>query len=96
MSVQVGVGLPRGCGSSKGMWVCPGGVCPGGCLPRGFSPPLHGQTNTWENITFPQLLLRTVKTLIFIWKTIYPESNATCFSCALWNLKNVSALWNLH
>ena len=39
------------------------GVClPGGCLARGFTPPSCGQTDTSTNITFPQLLLRTVKT----------------------------------
>ena len=39
------------------------GVClPGGCLARGFTPPSCGQTDTSKNITFPQLLLRTVKT----------------------------------
>ena len=37
-------------------------VCPGGCLARGFTPPSCGQTDTSKNITFPQLLLRTVKT----------------------------------
>ena len=31
------------------------GVCPGG------TPPPCGQTDTSENITFPQLLFRTVK-----------------------------------
>ena len=40
---------------------CPmGGVFPVGCLPRGCTPPPCGQTDTCENITFPQLLLRTV------------------------------------
>ena len=41
-----------------------GGVCPGGVYPRGgcwgCTPPIGGQTDTCENITFPQLLLRTV------------------------------------
>ena len=41
-----------------------GGVCAGGCLPRGVStpPPLLTEflTQACENITFPQLLLRTV------------------------------------
>ena len=32
----------------------------GGCLPRGCTPPC-GQIDACENITFPQLLLRTVK-----------------------------------
>ena len=53
--------------------VCPGeGVCPGGCLPRGClprrgglprgntPPPVDRMTGSCENITFPQLLLRTV------------------------------------
>ena len=35
-------------------------VCPGGGLPRGVHLPPCGQTDTCENITFPQLLLRTV------------------------------------
>ena len=34
------------------------GVCPGVCLPRGCTPPC-GQTDTRENIIFPQLLLQT-------------------------------------
>ena len=41
------------------------GVRPGRCLTRGVytspSPPPRGQTDTCKNITFPQLLLRTVK-----------------------------------
>ena len=49
--------LPKGClpkvGSVQGRGVCLGDVCPGGCLPR-------GQTDACENITFPQLPLRTV------------------------------------
>ena len=58
--------LPRGC--------LPGGVCAqggcllkGGCLPREVSAgectprPSCGQTDTCENITFPQILLQTVK-----------------------------------
>ena len=62
--------LPTGClpgGVSAGGGgvclggVCPGGVCLGGCLPRECTPPPRGQTDTCENITFPQLLLWTVK-----------------------------------
>ena len=47
--------LPRG-------WGClPGGR---GCLPGGvYTSSPRGQTDTCENITFPQLLLRTVKIL---------------------------------
>ena len=49
--------------------VCPGGVSPGGCLPReGLPQCMLGYTPLWtefcthtcENITFPQLRLRTV------------------------------------
>ena len=41
----------------------PGGVSPGGYLPKGVytSPPVDRMTDACENITFPQLLLRTVK-----------------------------------
>ena len=38
-----------------------GGCLPGGCLPRGLYTSANGQTDTCENITFPQLLLRTVE-----------------------------------
>ena len=66
---------PRGGVSAcQGRGVCPGGVCllGGVWLPRGvsacrgrggeglYTSPC-GQTDTCENITFPQLLLRTVK-----------------------------------
>ena len=52
-----GVCLPGGCLPARGV-VCLGGVC----LPGGVHlPPPRGQTDTCENITFPQLLLRTVK-----------------------------------
>ena len=47
-----------------GIWPGGGGVCHGvsaqGVSARGFTPPPCGQTDTCENITFPQLLLRTV------------------------------------
>ena len=34
----------------------------GGCLPRGvYTSPSRAQTDACENITFPQLLLRTEK-----------------------------------
>ena len=36
------------------------GFLPGGCLPEGCSPPVDRMTDTCENITFPQLLLRSV------------------------------------
>ena len=42
--------------------VCTGGVCLGGSCPGGCTP-LCGQTDTFENITFLQLLLRTLKSL---------------------------------
>ena len=54
--------IPVGCvPSSGGRGVCLGGVCRGGVF-RGvaYLPP-YGQTDACENITFPQLLLRTVK-----------------------------------
>ena len=73
-SVRLGAGgLPWGHVCLWGLpreGVCLGGVCPGeclprgsaqGCLPRGCTPPPCGQTNTCKNITFLQLLLRTVK-----------------------------------
>ena len=61
-----------GCLPMGGGCVCPGGV-PGGTPPgtRGRLPrtrdrhtpcPVHAGINTSENITFPQLLLRTVTT----------------------------------
>ena len=66
---------PRGVcpgGVSAQGGVCPGGWClpregvclaclPGGCLPRQTLPPLWTEflTHACENITFPQLLLRT-------------------------------------
>ena len=49
---------------AQGMSAWPGVVCLArGCLPGqgGCTPPPCGQTDTCENITFPQLLLRTVK-----------------------------------
>ena len=45
-----GVSRSRGCVQVRGM--CPGGVH--------LSPPVDRMTDTCENITFPQLLLRTV------------------------------------
>ena len=53
-----------------------GGRLQRGCLPREYLPwrylprrvytfPLRGQTDTCENITLPQLLLRTVKMPIY-------------------------------
>ena len=53
--------LPSGC---LHIGVCPGvgGSLPGGeVLPRGCTPPsVDRMTDACENITFPQLLLRTV------------------------------------
>ena len=56
---------PRGCMSAQG------GVYPGGCLPQcmlGYTPPppswTEWLTHRCGNITFPQLLLRTVKILV--------------------------------
>ena len=69
-------GRRGGGGVCLGRWVSAqeGGVCPGrGCLPRAGSDPVHAGihpplwteflTHACENITFPQLLLRTVKIL---------------------------------
>ena len=54
----------RGRMSAQGC-VYPGGICPGarGCLPSGCHPTLRIEflTHACENITFLQLLLRTVK-----------------------------------
>ena len=54
--------------------VCPGGMsaggsaCVGGYLPReGIHPQPYGQTDVCENITFPQLLLRTVEMELCEW-----------------------------
>ena len=67
-----GVCLPGRC--------LPGGYLPGRCLPRGVSargvgvypsmhwgrhPPVNRITDACENITFPQLLLRTVKIALY-------------------------------
>ena len=59
VSAQEGVCVQGRCVCPRG-GVCPGQVClPGGCTP----PPLWTEflTHACENITFPQLLLRTVK-----------------------------------
>ena len=58
---QGGVCLPGGMFACQGV-VCPEGVCllGGLCLPGWVYTSLCGQTDTRENITFPQLLLRTV------------------------------------
>ena len=64
-----GVVCPEGgCLSRRGVSAQNGGVCLGcicleGSLPRGVYTTHHGQTDTCENITFPQLLLQTVKTV---------------------------------
>ena len=51
-------------GSAQGCVSAHGGVCPGGVSAWGvYITPLW--TDTYENITFPQLLLRTVKISIF-------------------------------
>ena len=65
-------GLPMGVPAQEGdvfpgggIWlgsVCTGRYLPRGCLPRGVYTSPCGQTDTCENITFPQLLLWTVKT----------------------------------
>ena len=44
--------------SAQGRGVCTGGVSARGVSVRGVHP--RGQTDTYENITFPQLLLRMV------------------------------------
>ena len=46
--------------SAQGRGVCTGGVPARGCLSEVYTP--RGQTDTYENITFPQLLLRMVNT----------------------------------
>ena len=53
--------LPRGQGVS-GRGVLPRrGVCPAGVCPEGVYTSPRWHTDTCKNITFPQLLLRTVK-----------------------------------
>ena len=59
MSTQGEGRLPRGVRLEGG--VCPGGVCLEGVSARGvYTTTPRGQTDTCENITFPQLLLRLV------------------------------------
>ena len=64
--------IPVGCVPSAAVAICWVGCLPRGCLPGGLpggcTPPPCGQTDTCENITFPQLLLRMVKN----WRTISP------------------------
>ena len=65
VSAQEGVCLPICClprGSfCHGGCLSGGGVCLRGCVCPGMCTPSPcGQTHTCENITFPQLLLRTV------------------------------------
>ena len=68
LSAAVAISGKGGCLPGRGCLPGGGGVCPGvcvcfgGCLPRECTP-LWGQTDTCENITFPQLLLRTVITV---------------------------------
>ena len=53
-----------------------------GCLPGGYTPLPRGQTDTCKNITFPQLLLRTVN--ITYWKMFRSFSilkNIACHNC---------------
>ena len=58
---------PRGVSPQEG-GVCLGVVCPEGCLPGRYTPldqeadtlPHRGQTDTCENMTFPEILSRTV------------------------------------
>ena len=60
--------IPVGCVPSAAV-ASPGegGICPGGCLPRScvcpggvHHPPVNRISDRCKNITFPQLLLRTV------------------------------------
>ena len=61
--------IPVGCVPSAAVAVCLGGCLPRGCLPRGTYTSPCGQTDTCVNITFLQLLLRTVKMLSPVLKT---------------------------
>ena len=60
--------MPGGVSAQGGL---PKGVCLSRvvCLPGGgCSPPMDRMTDACENITFSQLLLRTVKTrCVFVW-----------------------------
>ena len=47
--------------ATGGVSACPRGVCLGGC-----TPPSRGQTDTYENITFPRLLLKNGQSRIFV------------------------------
>ena len=61
MSAQEGY-LPWGCLGGGGVCLPDDWCLSRGCLPRrGCIPPPSEQTDTCKNVTFPQLLLRTVK-----------------------------------
>ena len=65
--------IPLGYVPSAAVVVSGKGSLPGGCLRGGCTPlgqaPLCGQTDACENLTFPQLLLRTV--MIHVnWETL--------------------------
>ena len=84
--------LPRGClarGVSAWGGVWPGGSLPGrGCLPRGCLPPTpppwtESLTHAFENITFPQLLLRTVKIEWCIFSKLFSFSKLLLWSIVI-------------
>ena len=54
---------PKGGMSAQNGGVCLRCICLEGSLPGGVYITNHGQTDTCENITFPHLLLQTVKTV---------------------------------
>ena len=62
VAIVGGCRLPRGvCPGGVCLGICPGGVCLGGVCPgMGVHLLPRGQTDICKNITFPQLLLRTV------------------------------------
>ena len=89
-AVAVSGGIcPRGGVSAQGCLpegVCPVGCLPRGCVPRGMYTFQRGQTDTYKDITFLQLLLRMVMKNIGLRK-----SKCLLCSCATlcWHLSRI-------
>ena len=64
-----------------------GGVCPGECLPD--PPPVDRMTDACGNITFPQLLLRTVK-LFCVYVARKKENTVCAFNTSVGVLREVT------
>ena len=78
--------IPVGCVPSAAVAVSGVGGLPGGCLPRRCTPPdpeadtpppVNRITDTCKMITFPQLLLRTVKMLQLVGKLFLVTSEVS-------------------